>query len=248
MTIEEVSVFTNAKILTFCLAPGRKFCRVKHDYELWGKSRLEGIPAPDEHPKAPTKVYGLPEVHKLIESERVWLTEPLAWMWYGLLEQYAPPTMTRETLIEAWLSLTSGSRAFTNKSAWDDGYHDFVSGLNPGKQPMRLEPIVTGGAVLEIVGEPAVKGLKKELCYPIRTINALKPLEYETITRENGLVFPATIITRESLPDGTRRVTQFWQLNGNDVPVPVICNKDINYIPVRKVFLLDGYCSHPYNP
>jgi hypothetical protein len=245
------------KVLT--LPKGRKFGRLKHDHEIYGVSR------PTKNGAA-NHVLGLPETVKASQPTFTPLTLPwqkfavdlLSMARYGIL--YDQLNLTQKDVIKkAYRSLYIGFRAFTNRHGWDDGYADYINGVNTNSIPMEQETINTGGNVVELLSDEM--GFAGGRVYKVRTLNAGTPrnpknppnvLEVNHI-KTPWLVFRATNSQRVKVmqPKGS---TQIWtgkwiegivepfpQNSGFDVPGAFIGKADFNYIDARRIEVLpDG--------
>jgi hypothetical protein len=217
--------------------PRRRLGYVLRNYERYGVSRptMNG---------AGNKIFGLPDTVKLVYPDPVPLDEPKQWYWFGLLVKVRPD-WSADQLRKAWKSLTADGRAFTDHASREQGYCDYILGVNLGMEPIRFNPIVTGGNVVEILGDAVYTG--GSLCYPIRTLDGP--------AGEWPHVFSATISRRDGLQaDGTwaREDLEipFPQLDGVDVPVPLFSQTSVNYIRTDRVRELapgEPFPS-PYNP
>lgn len=217
---------------------------VLHDHEMLGISR-------PERNGAPTRVYGLPETQKLMDNSPVILTEDLQWFWYDKLKLSYPSTQYDEDLPykkymqNAFKSLTHGGRAVTNFKGWNNGYANYPSEINLDKGPMAFEPILMGGALVQILGQFFKYG---EWFYKIRAIDAKKPLPDIDQYTTPYLFYYATVSTRNALGPGIRQVDPFPQLSGRDVPIPIFSNTGANAIRQAVVRLLepDEEAPSPY--
>lgn len=209
-----------------------------------------GISRPTQN-GSPVTVLGLPDTVKLVDSTRVPLTPALQGYWFGLLRQYAPAAWTDDQVKIAWKSLTHGGRAFTNGHGWNNGYADYINGVNLDASPMMYEPIITGGNVIALrsLTKVIIAGV---LCYPVDVLDSnLSPTTYEntrwtiqwaTISRREGYIAATGKWTRED------KEIRFPQLGDRDVPVPLLTRSGINFIPVARVRVLtsDDPIPNPY--
>jgi len=236
----------------------RQYAVVRHDFELEKYnfvSRLECAPfGPNETgwpplPDAPNAPPGLPATCKLFYSDRVLLTWPLQEYWFALLVRSAAGTMSLDLLKKRWAQLTDDHLAFTNGKG-SQTCADYINGTNLTAEPMGFETIVTSGNVVEIIGEPVQK--VGTLWYPVRALTPNEVTTADLLNHETRpeVVFHATVIRREPLEDGTRRVNSFPQLNGIPVPVPLFSKVQTNLIELTRVKLLPRGAPFPspYNP
>lgn len=232
------------------LPAGRRFGRLNHDFDLYGVSR-------PTHNDASLKTLGLPETVKTIYPEFIAMTKAWQFYWadvfslsrFGLL--YRDVSAAQKDGIKlAFRSVTAGFRAFTNRRGWDDGYADYLNGVNTGSDPMEQETINTGGNVVELLSGQVRTGGKD--AYKVRTLDGKQPppdpLQVNHKTTP-WLVFKATISRREKiLVNGQWNgqwkediVIPFDQLQGYDVPIPFVGDGSENYIEAERIEILpDG--------
>lgn len=225
---------------------------IRHDYNCSDDNFTPYLPRvcnPDGTPKlVGGKPYGLPETEKCILNTWEEMTREWQEFWFALLERVCPLGWPLAQTKDAWANLTHGARAFTNKHGWNDGYADYINGVNLDKQGMKQENVTTCGNVVLQAGEPVMKnGI---LVLPIVTLdrNLHPPMVDDVIVRP-WFIHTATICRPEHVdetprvdaPNGTFSVIQFPQAGGNDVPVPLITKGGRNYIAMRRLRkLADG--------
>lgn len=203
---------------------GRRFRPIRRGWVKRNFDRV-GLSRPTENGNPP-RIFGLPDTCKLKNSDLVTLRSPMQWYWFTLLERSAGSSMTLAEVKNAFRSLTRGDAAFTNQHGANNGYQDFVNGLNPGADPMKFEPIITTGLV-EILGDP--RTIKGELCYPIKVIRDTWNPNADSVNMQNHpeVIFKAAISRREGYNEATGVWARedleipFGQLGGRDVPVPL---------------------------
>ena len=220
---------------------GRVFAYVFKNFERPGI----GVSRPTQNRSA-LHYGGLPDTCKLIDARRVDLTRELQEYWFELLVRSAGNTMSLKDLKTAWGSLIRNKRAFTNFSGPENGYADYINGVNINKQPCKFEPIITGGNVVEIVDGPITKWGKK--CWVIRTIDGSKGIapDINVTNRETDpfVIFVATNSCRRQFDKRARRWLNeqveepFPQLRGRDVPVPLFYQGSTGLIEVSRVRVL----------
>lgn len=231
----------------------RRYLYVLTNFERYGVSR----PTRDGRRKT---VVGLPDTCRTVNMRQLadgtWadmgpvdLTEVWQWAWYNRKFKAVRPEWTKEQLWAAWQSTTKDGRAFTDHVSWSNGYADYVRGVNLGMEPMKLQPIVCGGTILEQAG-PLVHIPGAGSVYPFFTMDG----RYDP-DPDSDYWFPATISRRDGLvtrPDGTFYFQredieiQFDQLGGVDVQVPILANGSINYIPADRVREVTPPFPSPY--
>lgn len=224
----------------FLLNP--KYGVVLHDFEIHGKSR-------PELNNSPARILGLPETQKLLDNNSVPLTRELQEFWFNLMKlsypksEYSGELTYEKYMKNAFKSLTHGGRAVTNFKGWNNGYANYVSGINVNAEPMGFEPIVMGGALVQILG----KFYKyRRWWYKIRTIAANQPLPDINQYTAPYLVYNATISLRRVIVNHIRQVDPFPQLDGRDVPIPIFSRTGSNAIKAEVVRILEDGEAAPY--
>lgn len=237
------------------LPPGRKFGYLLHDYDLSGLSR------PSRN-KAARSALGLAETIKALHPVFMPLTEAWQRYWADLFslsrfdKLYAELDSSEiNTINVAFKSVTKGNRAFTNGRGWDDGYADYINGVNLDATPMEQETINCGGNVVELLSDIIRLGGKD--VYQVVTLDGDRPppnpLEVNHKTTP-WLIFKATISRREGYDPRTGKwarediVIPFDQLQGHDVPIPFMGDGPSNYIEAERIRVLpDGaFLPDPY--
>lgn len=237
------------------LPSGRKFARLKHDFELLGVSR------PTRNGSA-NHVLGLPETIKALYPVSVPLREE--WQYYAadllslsrFKKLYKELSKDQKEVIKVAFSSTyRGFRAFTNRFGPNNGYADYINGTNTGSEPIKQETINTGGNVVELLGE-RIK-LAGIYVYKVRILNiANKPPDPRTV--EPWLTVKATNSQREKILNGKGDWTGKWiedvvhpfpQLQGWDVPVAWVGKGDFNYIAADRIDILPdaSFVPSPYH-
>jgi hypothetical protein len=232
---------------------GRIFARVLRNFEHPGI----GVSRPTQNGSA-LKVGGLPDTVKLLECRWIPLTRAMQEFWFAQLVQSAGGTMSPKELKSAWAALTCGWRAYTNRHGWDNGYADFINGVNIGKAPMGFEPIITGGNVVEITDSQPIRKYGV-LYWKIRTIDVHNFNITAAEVDRNTDPYVITLATNSCRRDfdinrkkwmNERVEEPFPQLNGKDVPVPLFSDKPYNYIDASRVRILKPgeAIPRPYYP
>lgn len=227
------------------LPAGRKFGYLLHDYDLYGLSR------PSRN-NAALSAQGLPETIKALDPLFMPLTAQWQKYWVDLFslsrfdKLYDGLDSTEKGIINlAFKSVTKGNRAFTNRHGWDDGFADYINGVNTDADPMEQETINCGGNVVELLSEIIRLGGKD--VYQIVTVDGeqLPPTALEVNHRTAPwLIFKATISRREGYDPATGKwarediVIPFDQLQGHDVPIPFMGKGSFNYIEAERIRVL----------
>jgi hypothetical protein len=227
------------------LPPGRRFGYLLHDYDLYALSR-------PSRKDAARSVNGLPETVKVLQPVFMPIAERWQYYWVDLFSlslydklynQLTGPEM--DVIKLAFRSVTKGDRAFTNGHGWDDGYADYINGVNKGAAPMEQETINCGGNVVELLSDVIRVGGKD--VYQVATLDGNRPPPDPLVVNHRTspwLIFKATISRREGLDPSTGKwarediVIPFDQLQGRDVPIPFMGKGPSNYIEAERVRVL----------
>jgi hypothetical protein len=209
------------------LAWGKIRGYVLHDIDVYGVSRPERN---EIESGAPNNAEGLPETVKMRDSRLIDLTRELQWYWYGELQK-RNPNMTEEERKKGWASMTRGWAAVTNKFG-SLQYADYINKTNDGAPPMKLEPIIMGGAEVTLLGRAKFgRAPNIEYCYKILTDSAKVRI---------GLFYNPTISRRD------RTVIPFSQFDVPLVPIMTL-DKQYNFIPQARIRVLrEGESLSPY--
>jgi hypothetical protein len=220
---------------------GRTFAYVYRNFERPGI----GVSRPTQNGSA-LKVGGLPDTVKLLECRWIPLTRSMQEFWFAQLVQSAGGSMTFKELKSAWASLTCGWRAYTNRHGWDNGYADYINGVNTNRSPMGFEPILTGGNVVEILDTAPITKYGQKY-WKIRTIDATNfNITAAEVNRRTDpyVITLATNSCRRGFDQNKKKwmiekvEEPFPQLNGRDVPVPLFSDKSYNYIEASRVRIM----------
>ena len=195
------------------LPSGRKFGRLKFDFQRYGVSR------PTRHGHGPATL-GKPQTIKVLYPVGMPMTFKWQMYWADLfsLEHYRRlyrdlSRGERDFINNALLGATEGWRAVTNHHGHNDGYAEYWTRQNEGKPPMQQETITFGGAVVELVtGQKVRKGGKD--VYEVYTLDgnqdppdALKVNQFTDPSR----VCYGNISRREKLMDARGKWTGKWR-------------------------------------
>ena len=185
-----------------------------------------------------------------MDAGNIRLTEKIQLMWFQLLKK-SSPLLDDAQVRKAFARLVAPDLFITNnrdfKQSGTNG-KDFVNRTGFDNDWIRYESIITGGNIVQITGKKFTKYRKE--WYPIRTINAsdFDTNEILSMPLPNPLVYFATNSMNTKLSNGTLLVDRFWQLNGYDVPVPLMSNSFTNAIPAERVQIVSPPFPSPYNP
>lgn len=251
MSISNVTIFKNGKTSVFAPKTNVLLGKLKHQFEVNGKSR-------PEQNRNKIDVWGLPEVWKARNSERIYLTQPIQEYIFGMFLRVAwsngmpDNDATTEWAKNQWRVATRHNAFWTNNSGNDNGLADYINGTNLNSKPMQAETIMTGGAALEILDNAKIYKIRLIDCYKFKTLNAygnmpdLKDFDPYIQTTQT---FFATTSTRDVLSDGTLKVMPLGPLGSMNCPFPILGNGEYNFIDKNLVELLPvgSPIPNPYN-
>lgn len=197
----------------------------------------------------PARFNGIPSVFQQVQTP---LNKPISlspdvqrWM-FRLFKECAPAGMSDVDIKKAWRNAFMGSKAFTNKTGWDNNYRDVILEENMNSQDFKLQPTICHGATVKVLREPFAKGgiMQAE----IEILDVLDPETLNKTYAENRhLIFPAINWYRYPTPYGM--ADPFPLLGENDVPIPLLgygTNK--GYINAGWIRYLDASEKIPANP
>ena len=167
------------------------------------------------------------------------------------LSYYGRVTMTQDEyryLGGKFRGVYGAETGFANHEGFgmvDNPRVDYVNGQDLGAPEPKVYTLVCGGATLS--GLVAVNSKGAQMLKVDHFDVTQSPPPIETFHwEEDSRVFFATTITDVKV-DGGYKVNRFPQLNGKDVPVPLIASRDI-YFPLADVRAVSGLKPSPYNP
>ncbi len=233
---------------------------VKLDYDqAWIQddgSIITGKSRPSRN-NADDGIRGLPATARFMvensKRDNISLHQDLQLWMHDLCRQRIPGTSEAEAQ-KSWGSLTSGSgmsaRFFTD-FAGSDTHADYVNGNNLDKEPMKGKPLVTGGAILKIIGERRVAGTN---CYVVEAINPTGNYRQYNPRDHWWLFFYPTVSAREQVRDAEGNLLYFIEYisepfpqykNKTVMPVFATAGENENYIPKGRVKILGEYDALP---
>ena len=200
-------------ISSFTVPATGTFVQTLHDYEAqyWNfLPRSKGLGTGQTLPE--TVILDNPNggFHKLSQEWQLW--------WFELMHLACDHSFDEHIMLSKWASLTADARAFTDNNAVQNGYADYVQGINlNAKRPIALKSLSTGGNLCKVL---VANGQKLTIeCLdvsksppPILDVWLVKPWLYQWASQES----PA------KLANGTYRVSAFPQLSPYGSPVPVV--------------------------
>lgn len=220
--------------------PPPRYARLKHDHELYHADRIlwKSVTEGFALTVAQKKKRGDPETVRLLHSDHVSLTRRDQDFWFALLK-LAAPHLSDLKLRKGFASLTAHDRCYTNKRGTENGYADYINGVNlDSRKGIGFESIITGGNIVEITGDKFSKRGKEY--YPCLSLDAslynphdILQIGLPSPTNPNPFVHWATV----SGFDTARGifVDPFPQLDGRPVPVPNFARTYQNAVPAERV-------------
>jgi hypothetical protein len=150
------------------------------------------------------------------------LTEAREWWWFNMFRRNAPATWTLEFIKKKWRGYTNSATAWLNFHG-SDIYRSYVCNSNIYRGDMGQETLVCKGNPVNVIGESRVIG--GENWYPVEAVNSSKPLPlWSDVMATRHLCHWSVIL----YPDG--HTSNFPQLGGNPVPLPVVSKTGILWI------------------
>ena len=245
-----VTVYNDGSFTTNTPVPSYfpRFARVKHWHERYFNPQGQGLSyvAANRMLQNNPHLYGtnckgLPSVFKLnmgSADHPVVMTEKIQrWMFRMLKESTGMLDPT-----QCWRNLTEHQKAYTNGMGREDGYTDWILGVNLVEDSgMKLDLTIANGATIKILGDKFKRG--GEWVYPFEVLNASDPSILNlTYAKAWWLVFAATNSTVDPVTEG--RVDPFPYGGARDVPVPLLANNTtvghiesgwVEFLPVEHV-------------
>jgi len=193
-----------------------RFAQVKNHVEMFSKNILD-------YTGVPLRFNGIPSVMQQIQTpynRAISLPDNVQWWMYSLFEECAPDTFTEDDIKKCWRNTMMGAKAFTNKTAWDNGFRDVVLGENMGNpEGFKLQPTICHGATVKVLRPLFWKAQMWQA--EIEVLDVLDPSIVNRTYKDNRwLIFPAINWYRFPLPYG--RADPFPLLGEKDVPIPLL--------------------------
>lgn len=198
---------------------------------------------------------GLPETYPFFLSVFIPLNKAWQFFWFEQFKICSPQRAGENTnqwiarLKKSYANTIKNGVCFTDYHAVQQGYADYINGVNPDAGGICHKTIWTGGNIMSVTGGITSKG--GESHYPIAYLNARNfppdPAKVNMFTRPD-LIHKATVRTKIVLPDGRHRVDPFPQNGGDPVPYMVI-SKDPQFVNAKFVrFVGKDEVTSPYVP
>jgi len=127
---------------------------------------------------------GKPEtVATYFKDENVYLTKE--WQWFhfrqmiyacfGHFDERLLSSDELQAMKRAWASTMAGNRVITNHKGPDNGYADWIQGINLGAQGIGYMGLGMGGNVIELVDETVYRLNLIGNCHKFKTLDGSKP-------------------------------------------------------------------------
>lgn len=200
--------------------------RVKWDWER----TIDGLPRMlSSEYDPPTFGYpgGLPDTNKTFYDQFFELVKKTQFLWFDLncIAQYGKTSKSlsasqSKAAKQSWKSLTASGRFLTNGRSREEGYADYVLGvnLNSGKGGIQQENLVLGGNTVKVIGEREILGGRWYV--PCAALDISKPLPAAgDLFRDKTLCHWCTNSTPFPVLSGGYRVDPFPQFGGAAVYV-----------------------------
>ena len=200
----------NNIVMSYTVPATGKWAQALHDYQCdkWGYE-----------PRQP-KGYrgGLPETIPAAKNQngafyplsREWQT----W-WFELLRRANYGMYTDSQLKTRWTALTKNGVAWTDDHAWDNGFCDYIQGVNIGANPMALKALWNGGNVGKVLNERG-----RLLTLECLNFSKSPPPIADVWEKRPWLYFWASSATWIKLQNKTYIVTPFPQMSPCGCPIP----------------------------
>lgn len=229
--IQSLHVFSDGSVETpqplrrFTVPKRGEFFQILHDFETaeWGhRPRSVVLNYKKDPPLNP-----LPDTAYLPGCKPAdFVPLPSEWQmfWFDLLRLACNKTLSDEELIRRWANLTKDGRAFTDRHAVQNGFRDYIQGLNVGAKPISHKSLSTGGNIVKKIGVDGGKILVEALDL------SKPPPRAEDVWGKWYLIHWATQSTVEKLPSGKYRIVRFPQLGSWGTPFPLVSFNGVNKI------------------
>lgn len=177
------------------------------------------------------------------------LTKEYQELWFECLKWQASGMMTHDELLEAWKSVTMHSRALTDLHSREQGYRDWILGVNMTGKDMEQRLLSTAGNI----GEALWGGTR----VTFKAIDLSKPApKIENIWGNPTLVWWATETDRPNWYEGGKidingRWPQIHDSLGHKLGVPFlnVSPYGLNYVPSTRIeYIKNNVLYTPYNP
>jgi len=220
---------------------------IRSTYKHYGKSRpsLNNAKGWD---KGENFIRGLPDTWQFSgattsENGHVVLTPELQYMWYNECIKLWP-SHSKDDYNKSFNSMTTNDRWTTN------GYGSntcavYPTNKNISNEPMRYFTLLTGNAVIEILGNS--KYIYGKLMWPFRAINSEKPINNISYETHPFLFYKPMNSTRDPIMNDSGKWTgkyiedgyeRFPQFGGKSITPIFMPNTDVAWIDVNYVEIL----------
>jgi hypothetical protein len=225
-----------------------------HDFEIYGKSRLEinGYPL---YPQEPWRVVGIPSTVRAIDlfNKNEYLPMKCNWQRYvymlirrQVVNQKPNLSESEKSKLSAkvFMAAYTGDRFQCNKRGTDNNRKVCIpyKNINYGKQEIGVEPIYTGGAHVSVVGSRVSKGLDSHgnpvYYYPVQCFKITDTPPNPDIVNQSTnpeMVFIATIETRKPIEGNGREIDNFDLAGIKAIPYIVLSVTGTVWIEEKRI-------------
>ena len=230
-----------------------RYAQVMNHVEMYGENILD-------YTDVPLRFGGIPDVFQLFQTstqQPTKLTRELQFWMKRLFDECMADVMTDKEIVTCWKNTFRGMRAFTNKFGPDNGFADYIQGVNLDAEPMKLNPTICRGATIKVLRAPFMKG--GVLISEFEVLDAFDPDTLTKTYKDNRDKIFAAInwsrcyidfdkkIVDPNFPLG--RAEPFPNPANRDVPIPLLGNHTNKaYIETKWLRFMDAGEAMPANP
>jgi hypothetical protein len=169
---------------------------------------------------------GLPATARFMVDKVVIMTPDIQ-LWMHKLCWDRCPSLSEKEAKNSWRSIMTGYRFITNYAG--SGTHaDYVNGTNLESDPMQLQPMATGGAIVKITGNKYLQGVD---CFEFEAIDSLGNYRSYNPDSYPYLFFQPTSSVREEILKNGRWLGK-WREN---LSLPFPQYREQSVIPIFAV-------------
>jgi hypothetical protein len=216
---------------------------VKLDYnQLWPDNGMYHVSRPTRT-NAPRGANTLPATARFMVDKVVVMTPDIqAWIHY--LCRIRCPELSDAEAKNEWRGLMVSWRAITNK-AGSDTHADYINGTNLDAEPMQLQPMAMGGAVVKIIGFKTLQGVD---CWEFEAIDCFGNYRQYTPLTHPWLFYQPTSSVRQEIIVNNRWTggyrenisRPFPQYNEKSI-LPIFgVGMNVNYLPKWRIRILNA--------
>jgi hypothetical protein len=178
----------------------------------------------DEYGGGVRPVAPAPATMKSLVDVWVEMPEPFQRWFWEVWMIYAPDDMSLDRRKQKWDSYWHSATAWTNKGNGSDVCASYPTGKNLSARPMAREQLGCRGMNVKLRDGWTAQDKLNNMWWPFDAIQNNANLLYSPaeFARMWWLCGYATVQTNKKLADGTYQIDRFPQLDGNDVPLPLL--------------------------